>query len=125
MAIFFSKATVAAVAPLLLGLTHASPIAEAVRPRSFPSFLTPNFPVPVSLFDRDPDPSPSPTQVVQIVVNGVSTNVSLPSNVTVDQSLIASIALGSGFDYDFACNPKDDVECYKRWWDFYRYCHPL
>lgn len=41
-----------------------------------------------------------------------------------DQSTSALTALGGGFDYNFACNPYNDAVCYKRWWDFYRYCHP-
>ncbi|CAN8096155.1 unnamed protein product [Discula destructiva] len=119
----FSKATVAAAAPFLLGMTQASPAPAAVRPNIFSSLLTPNFPVALPVFVREPDTSPAPAQPANADISG-SLVASTSLNVSLDQSSLALIALGGGYDYDFACNPYSDWDCYKRWWDYYRYCHP-
>lgn len=109
----FSAATIAALTPFLLGLTQASPAPVRSHLNMFPpSLLVPNFPIP--LLSPHPDTSPAPVQAQDA-----------PTNVKIlDESTSAVVTLGNGLDYNFACNPTNDAFCYKRWWDYYRYCHP-
>ncbi|KAJ4388639.1 hypothetical protein N0V93_006098 [Gnomoniopsis smithogilvyi] len=108
----FGAVTIAALTPFLLGFAGASPAPVRSRFDFFISLLVPNFPVPLHV--PWPDISPASIQ---------SPDVS-PKVTVLDKSSSALTALGDGMDYDFACNPYNDAVCYKRWWDYYRYCHP-
>lgn len=101
----FSPATVAALAPFILGITQAS----VVRASLFPSLLLPNYPVP-----PPSDPASHFKQAQQVP----RTDVSPVSDVS--QAAMAIL----GGDATYQCNTWNDWDCYHKYWDHYRYCHP-
>lgn len=101
----FNPATVAALAPFILGITKAS----VVRAGLLPSFLLPNYPLP-----PPSDPSSLFKQVQEVPRADVSP---VP-----DLGRVAMTVIGSETEYQ--CNTWNDWDCYRRYWDHYRYCHP-
>lgn len=97
---YSSPATIAALAPFILGLARGS----AVR-SFFPSVLLPNYPVP------PPD------------LTFLSSQVGGPRELPRDVSLnLASPAMSLGGGVD--CYPYGDAECYKKYWEEFSRCHP-
>lgn len=118
---YFSPITVAALTPFILGLSQAS----AVRTALFHPLLPPNFPVP------PPDPTLSSRQI-QDAPPGVSL---VPDLGLAAMSVISGTEyppLGGGYPgdnypgdwYDYKCDYWRDWDCYKKYWQQYKYCHP-
>lgn len=97
-----SLATIAAIAPLILGIK-----ASVVCPRLFPSLLLPNFPVSA------PDPSFPFAQVKEV-----------PRDVTPEEATDSLVTGQPGY-VTIDCNQYNDWQCFKDFFERNQYCHPL